>query len=278
MNGDDPAFIQENMTAVQDPDIEELRTQVEALTASVNDAQDAASAAAAAAEEATTLLSVASNDAQLIGQRGALGDIDFAARTDMVTGTLGASGVGTKADTLWYTGGGTPTKKTNQYGTISFETEDFVVEEGALIKLEWSYTQDAVLNMFEWFMWQEVVKLKTSGGSDIATILLANEFMPATVNTNGVPGGYSGSLNLGPTHTKVKFIVVPALTGSWPSDGIVKLTCDLLPHSALTSPTDECFAGATFNAGSATIQAAFKAIDISISGEAVNSGPVTITS
>ncbi|MBL4753629.1 MAG: hypothetical protein JKY52_08575 [Flavobacteriales bacterium] len=274
MNSNDEIFMQEVNQEFKNGEIDDLRAQIAVLVAATQEALDAASAAAAAAEDATALLVSTASDAEAQSPRGALAFIDEAARTDMVTGTLGASATsGTPVTTKWYTAGGTPTKAKADYDTITFESEDFVVLQGSRLEISWSYTQRGLLNMFETFAWQEIVEIQTPGGTTIVTLITDNQNFGCAVSNNSIPGGYDPALDFGPTHSNTTEIDIPALTGLWPSDGVVKVVCDLVPLGAYNGGND-CIIGGTFTAS--LIKSDYQVQNGRIKAELVNGGPTTI--
>ncbi len=295
MNADDESFMLEVRSNQQDLEIDDLKAQIAELTAAANealdaannaltqaennqaqalaaadDAQNAANVAQQAFEDAQALAITATEDGQLFRPTGSLGDLDEAASDNLVDGTLGTISIGTDTSTNWYTGGGTPTKATADYDDIVITSPDFTVSAGDRVRVEYTYTMRGLKDMFEWFTWQELVRVMDTTAQ---VLVLENNIRSFGCATNsGVPGGYDATEDFVNTHTVVVYFDVPALTGAWPSGGLINIQLKNIPNSAASGGTD-CMSGGTFNAS--VVATDFKLENTSVSAQVVAAGPTT---
>jgi len=154
-----------------------------------------------------------------------------------------------------------PTKAATNYQTLSLTTGDFAVRPGDRIQVQMSYKNQGIRDMYEHFSHQEEVLILTSGGTTVAT--LNDDVYPAwsSANTGYVPSSWSGEINIRHADTFVQDVPDP-LSGSWPSDGQVKVRLRLTPSTAASGGGADCIAGGTFNG--ANVKTYFKCVNRNI--------------
>jgi len=154
-----------------------------------------------------------------------------------------------------------PTKAASDYETLSLTTGDFTVRPGDRIEVYISYKNQGIRDMYEHFSHQEQVLLLSSGGTTLAT--LNDDVYPAwsSANTGYVPSSWSGEINIRHTDSFIQDVPDP-LTGSWPSNGQVKVRLLLTPSTAASGGGADCIAGGTFNG--ANVKTYFKCVNRNI--------------
>jgi hypothetical protein len=194
----------------------------------------------------------------------------------MVGGSLGEHSIATSASEGWAKAGYplADAFAIASFETIKIETPTITVVEGDRVKVEYSYTQEAEYNSFEWFSWKELGRVLTPGNGQVEVTDNHIRFMSTTSNTSHLPSTYLATELVTKSFTSVQYVDVPALgTGGWPADGIVKMELHLAANRACSSSASRCLSGGTYS--TTKIAASLAASHISVSIQSIKDGPTT---
>ena len=233
---------------------------------------DAISDIKSSLEDLVALVELNSAETIAYTPRGDLAHLSRVGSGELEGGLIGTSAIGVAPNTLWYQGSGTPARAVSDYTAISLRSGTFRAIPGSRMRIEWGYNQRGLLNMFEWFVWQERVDILNAAGGFVQSLMIDNQSFSCATNTNGVPGGYDPTLDFGPTFSNKTIIEVPEMTGAWPTDGLVQASIRLLPLGAFNGSLD-CMVGTI---DPAAIASGFFTNNLIVEAEMVTAGPTTL--
>ena len=177
------------------------------------------------------------------------------------------------ASTNWYTAGGTPSRAKADYDTLTFNSPLGSVEVGARLKVDTTYVQRGILNMFEAYAWTEEVEIRDKDGTLIVSLATNNRDFKCSTSTD-IPGGWDVNLDFVKNFGYPIFLTVPAFTGAWATAGTgIKARLILTPLGAFNSGVD-CIAGGTLDA--ALIASDYLVKDMSVQITSVTDGATQI--